>query len=328
MVKSTQETSEMFALTSLGVSPSAISSPGSESGQEPSGTPRIDRPASSGPDRALASLSPRQAQAQGLMTSGMYGPLGSTSSTSGAPDIVLGEQVASKDGLAWFDLVAADMESAGYACAPSDTCAAGFGAPHIRSRLYFGAVGQADSAGAGFQVGAGQTGERPGTVQRPERLCDAGGLVNSERTGLEGHGGHVTDGDEPGRDGAQPGRSVAKAACLGRVADTDLDRRPTRGLSVRSGRQNETSSQQSGFGQIGHNSERPGPVNGFWRDADWLGCRDGKWRPIKSGLKPLAHGIAGRVGMLRGYGNALVLPQAQAFIESFTEALDDVRAAA
>lgn len=53
------------------------------------------------------------------------------------PPVVFGEQVASADGLAWLDLVSADMERAGYAFAAADLCAAGVGAPHIRQRLFF-----------------------------------------------------------------------------------------------------------------------------------------------------------------------------------------------
>ncbi|EBL1971486.1 DNA cytosine methyltransferase [Salmonella enterica] len=60
-----------------------------------------------------------------------------------------------------------------------------------------------------------------------------------------------------------------------------------------------------------------GPVNGFWKDADWLKCRDGKWRPIKSGLKPLVNGAAARVGRLRTYGNALNAEAATAFIKAY-----------
>lgn len=56
---------------------------------------------------------------------------------------------------------------------------------------------------------------------------------------------------------------------------------------------------------------RPGPTDGFWRDADWLFCRDGKWRPAQPGIQPLDHGVQGRVGLLRGAGNAIV-PQAAA----------------
>ena len=53
------------------------------------------------------------------------------------PVTIFGEQVASKDGLAWFDLVQADLAGASYACGVTDTCSAGFGAPHIRQRLYW-----------------------------------------------------------------------------------------------------------------------------------------------------------------------------------------------
>ncbi|SKA19890.1 DNA cytosine methyltransferase [Consotaella salsifontis] len=61
------------------------------------------------------------------------------------PAIVFGEQVASKDGLGWLDLVSADMEGAGYAFGAVDTCSAGSGAPHIRQRLRFAAKRLADA---------------------------------------------------------------------------------------------------------------------------------------------------------------------------------------
>jgi len=68
---------------------------------------------------------------------------------------------------------------------------------------------------------------------------------------------------------------------------------------------------------------------------DWLYCRDNKCRPIKSGIKPLVDGVArgvvhsidsiitpndtaeARAQRLKGYGNAIVAPVAQVFIESF-----------
>lgn len=51
--------------------------------------------------------------------------------------------------------------------------------------------------------------------------------------------------------------------------------------------------------------------------TDWLPCRDGKWRPTQPGLFPLAHGVPGRVGRLRAYGNALVPQVAAEVIGAF-----------
>jgi len=70
-----------------------------------------------------------------------------------------------------------------------------------------------------------------------------------------------------------------------------------------------------------------GPTNGFWRDADWLRCTDARWRPVEPATFPLASGIAGRVGRLRAYGNAMCAPLVVAFIQAAREALEDVRAA-
>lgn len=58
----------------------------------------------------------------------------------GRPAILFGEQVASKDGLDWLDLVRTDLEDAGYAFGVADLPACGVGAPHKRSRFFFGAV--------------------------------------------------------------------------------------------------------------------------------------------------------------------------------------------
>lgn len=68
-------------------------------------------------------------------------------------------------------------------------------------------------------------------------------------------------------------------------------------------------------GNSSHRRSRP--TDGHWRDADWILCRDGKWRPVEPGTFPLVAGAPNRVGRLRGYGNAIVAPQAQAFIEAF-----------
>ena len=69
------------------------------------------------------------------------------------PAVVFGEQVASPDGLAWFDAVSSDLEGAGYTVEAFDLCAAGFGAPHLRQRLYFVALADVQRCkGIGLQL--------------------------------------------------------------------------------------------------------------------------------------------------------------------------------
>lgn len=48
----------------------------------------------------------------------------------------------------------------------------------------------------------------------------------------------------------------------------------------------------------------------------WITGNDGKARPIKSGIEPLVDGFAGRVELLRGYGNGLCSAAAEAFIQA------------
>lgn len=60
----------------------------------------------------------------------------------------------------------------------------------------------------------------------------------------------------------------------------------------------------------------PSATNGIWRDADWLACTDGKWRPVEPGTFPLANGAASRVGRLRAYGNAINSQAARVWIEA------------
>ena len=69
------------------------------------------------------------------------------------------------------------------------------------------------------------------------------------------------------------------------------------------------------------NPGRPRTPDSQWGNADWLFCRDGKWRPVEPGTSPLAHGVPARMGRLRGYGNAIVPQVAAQFVRAFEQAL-------
>jgi site-specific DNA-cytosine methylase len=194
------------------------------------------------------------------------------------PDVVLGEQVASKDGLGWLDLVYADLEGADYSVGAVDTCAAGFGAPHIRQRLYWTALADADDARLEGRLTERQrAGERavgPGGLAG--RLADADGRdASAER---EQRGGQQRQQPQDGRTGL-----VADAEGHGHERRGQLDQSTGRDGAAHGG-----------------DVDRPGPTNGLWRDADWLGCRDGKWRPVKSLFQSLANGSTFGVGSVRG----------------------------
>ena len=268
------------------------------------------------------------------------------------PPVVFGEQVASKDGLGWLDAVCADMEASGYAIGAADLCAAGIGAPHIRQRLWFVGERLAD-ADSEDQRGRGI--QRPGQGNGPcdgsarERLAGLradGGLGDQHHQGLEGQrGGHqaeegrlgavrpVAASGEPrglaDADSERHERWAASTGCEARadtglagrsedsgMADASGERRYGQQVRLQSGQQEQASSETAWHGS----NCRPSPADGHWRDADWLHCRDGKWRPVEPGTFPLAHGAPARVGRLRGYGNAINAEAAIAFIQAYLEA--------
>lgn len=108
-----------------------------------------------------------------------------------------------------------------------------------------------------------------------------------------------------------PGDDVGRSGTPDKLAYTDGKQR-NRGGDERSGRRVESAN--------GGRHNTTDPHHGFWSDPDWLGCRDGKFRPVESGTFPLANGIPARVGRLRGYGNAIVPQVAAEFIKAFMAA--------
>lgn len=243
------------------------------------------------------------------------------------PQHVFGEQVASGNANIWFYLVQADLEGMEYAFGIVPFAAAGVGAPHIRERAYWVANSNLQHEPA--------TGNTPGAAEfgwigEVNWMADAGGqrrerinpLLQREESRRNAEGV-----SEVARFGASDG--VANADCL-KQRSQPLSR--SRNEYVATGRK-QSSTETSGF--CGH--MRALEVNGFWRDADWLLCRDGKWRPVEPGTFPLVDGAAARmgrvepgvarvassnrVGRLKGYGNAINAQAAAEFVRAYMEGL-------
>lgn len=318
------------------------------------------------------------------------------------PDTIFGEQVASKDGLAWLDVVSADMEGTDYAIGTADLCAAGFGAPHIRQRLFFVAdsanIGHrrkrdgatrrrepvcASNAGNAAERGFGITGSASGQSGRSAQsnsieplahpnsaIASNGELQRSGRLGWAAEDAPVSKladsernggrSDEPerkaegrviGRDGGTVAHTereqlrTSGSECAGDTlsgmqgADGQRERirndvgehgpldnseraraRREPGREGRAQREASSSGQDEGSGllqTVNASDYHRGPTNGFWRDAEWLYCRDGKYRPTKPGTPVLATGITNRVGQLRGFGNSINAEVAKEFIKAY-----------
>lgn len=213
------------------------------------------------------------------------------------PAIVFGEQVASKDAEPWLDLVQADVEALGYAFGAVAFPSAGVGAPHIRDRTYWVAqskhrrrqAGESKRSWPGAAVSSGSFG----------RMAEPNGLRFEQKAvaGLQDAEHHAES-----RSG------------LERVGHPESLRRE--GKRIRAGCE-----LPPGRASQASDPVRTGPVNGLWADADWLFCRDGKWRPVEPGTFPLAHGATSRVGRLRAYGNAINAEAAAHFIAAYLETL-------
>ena len=236
------------------------------------------------------------------------------------PAVIFGEQVEAAIRLGWLDGVFADLEGIDYACGAAVLPAAGVGAPHIRSRIWW--VAESQSA----RYNGAQSKERRSHIgSEAGRLADAECSQGRPQSGgrhddgnradatWEAAGGLAVRGENGGMGDAQSAGAMPaehqgqlcgaqQAGTVGRLVHSDL------------------------AGSEGNRSEVPrwdgeqqSAESGAWSDFDLLYCRDGKARRVEPGTFPLADGVPARVGRLRGYGNAIIPQVAAEFIKAYLE---------
>ena len=86
-----------------------------------------------------------------------------------------------------------------------------------------------------------------------------------------------------------------------------------------------------GVGRIGWSNDEDGGRRelafgragaSFWHPYELAPCRDGTARRVEPGVFPLAHGVSGRVGRLRAYGNAIVPQVAAEILRAYLEGMN------
>lgn len=252
----------------------------------------------------------------------------------GRPVCIFGEQVSSKDALAWLDLVSADLEGIGYSAGALAPCSAGVGAPCIRERLYWVASSCGERVLRAVGSHSGKTRADMQNGEEWERLrpdvgasLRTGGLVQPDRDGrwtdLEGSGpqGRTAAG-RPGADGG-----LASAGSVGPRGCGDGDSGRLIGEVQAEGRsaavrfaspEVERPQEVQPYKRLpAERDHRPGPTNGFWAGADWALCRDERkgvlrptLRPFESEPEPfaLADGVAESLGFGWQAGEASTFP--------------------
>ncbi len=203
------------------------------------------------------------------------------------PAIVFGEQVASATD--WLRLVRGDLEEMGYAVGAVPVQAASAGADHLRDRYWF--VAYTDDAGSqGRRVLPERAGEWPSRSH---------GVANADS--LRGQVDQVAGGRA---DGGSAGPLTGP--CCARDGDMGL---PDGSRSSEGGEA--TSIPRHGDSAVATD----------WGDSlEWIIGADGKARRVKSGVRLLAHGVPNRVGLLRGFGNAIDHRPAKEFIGAYLDA--------
>ena len=232
--------------------------------------------------------------------------------TFGETAITFGEQVASPLGREWLAGVRADLEGLGHEVGSADLCAAGVGAPHLRQRLYW----VANRTGKRWDRAAGMQGANGRSILETSR--GIGRMVQPNSTGRNAGTSSTTP--------ARHGSAIESASGINRL---DHANRNGAERSRSGGQKPDAGCEINGLGHSDSSGPQGRNERIFRCEHQWpvgtpnmvVLCEDGKARRFEPGSFPLAHGIPGRVGLLRGYGNAIVPQLAAQFIQAAVEAI-------
>ncbi len=212
------------------------------------------------------------------------------------PTVLFGEQVSAAIKHGWLDDLYAEMEANNYAVGSIVIGAHSIGAAHIRQRLYW----VADSIGYGDKR----------EVRGISREAKTAQVIDRQNV-------------------AESGQSSGAGADVCGISNTTSERcGEARSDSVRS----ESDDQQRNRQREACDGSQES-VGGS--TVSWIYCRDNKYRPIESGIKPLVDGVPrgmvherdpfntqeARAVRLKGYGNAIVPTLAAEFIKAYTESV-------
>jgi len=212
------------------------------------------------------------------------------------PAVLMGEQVAAAVGKNWLDGVHADLEGIGYSCGAAVVPACAVNAPHRRDRLWF--VADARSQRSQTRLS--------GSIEGHEGFAGISDDRGGEGSMANASGGRCAGSFD--RQGEQSRGAEAVGAGEGDVADAESLRWEGRDL------RGETGLQAHGTSE-----------GGAWDRHAWIIGHDGKARRVEPSIRLLAHGVPGRVGRLRAYGNAICVPLAAEVIGAYMDCGTDGR---